>query len=53
MKGSDYYDLVHDRTNIIVMGDSLGDASMANGASADAEVLKIGYLIENVINKFF
>lgn len=48
LEGTEYYDLVHDRSNIIVMGDSLGDAAMAAGSSATSNILKIGFLYENV-----
>jgi len=50
LKGSKEYDLVHDRNNIIVMGDSLGDAGMADGCvnSTDAHILKIGFLNEHI-----
>ena len=53
LKGTDYYEKVHDRTNIIVMGDSLGDARMANGAPSHAKVLKIGFLFDHVNVDFF
>lgn len=50
LRGSDYYDTIKDRDNIIVMGDSLGDAQMADGISHSNHVLKIGFLYEHVIN---
>lgn len=52
LEGTDYYKVVHDRTSIIVMGDSLGDAGMANGSPDTSNVLKIGFLYEHVRNKF-
>lgn len=36
------------RTNVIVMGDSLGDANMAEGVTPGGTILKIGYLSVNV-----
>lgn len=53
LEGTDYNKLVHDRTSIIVMGDSLGDAGMADGSPATSNVLKIGFLYENVSKKYF
>lgn len=35
------------RSNVILLGDSIGDASMADGVSHDT-VLKIGFLNDNV-----
>ncbi|KAH8384564.1 hypothetical protein KR093_001025 [Drosophila rubida] len=46
--GSEYYDLVHTRDHIIVMGDSIGDAEMANGVPASSHILKIGFLFDHV-----
>lgn len=50
LRGSKEFDLLHDRNNIIVMGDSLGDASMGDGcvSGVDAHILKIGFLNEHV-----
>lgn len=50
LKGSKEFDLLHDRNNIIVMGDSLGDSGMGNGcvSGVDAHILKIGFLNEHV-----
>lgn len=50
LKGSKEFDLLHDRTNIIVMGDSLGDSTMGDGcvSGAEAHILKIGFLNEHV-----
>lgn len=39
---------IDSRTNIIVMGDSLGDADMTNGSPASSQILKIGFLLEHV-----
>lgn len=43
-----YYDLVHNRDHIIVMGDSIGDADMANGVPASSHIIKIGFLYDHV-----
>ncbi|XP_034475881.1 7-methylguanosine phosphate-specific 5'-nucleotidase-like [Drosophila innubila] len=48
LNGSEYYELVHTRDHIIVMGDSLGDADMANGVPASSHILKIGFLFDHV-----
>lgn len=47
LKGTEYYDLVHDRDHVIVMGDSIGDAGMADGIPASSHVLKIGFLFDH------
>lgn len=41
-------EIISNRTNIIVMGDSLGDADMACGSPTNATILKIGFLLEHV-----
>jgi cytosolic 5'-nucleotidase 3 len=48
LEGTEYYDLVHSRDHVIVMGDSLGDASMAEGMPSTAHILKIGFLFDHV-----
>lgn len=48
LEGTDYYQLVQDRDHVIVMGDSLGDATMADGVPAQSHVLKIGFLFDHV-----
>lgn len=48
LAGSEYWSLVHDRDNIILMGDSLGDADMANGAPSSSNIVKIGFLYHHV-----
>lgn len=48
LEGTEYYDLVHDRDHVIVMGDSLGDAGMADGIPTSSHVLKIGFLFDHV-----
>ncbi|BFG05670.1 7-methylguanosine phosphate-specific 5'-nucleotidase [Drosophila madeirensis] len=48
LDGSEYYNLVHTRDHIIVMGDSLGDADMASGVPASSHIIKIGFLFDHV-----
>ncbi|XP_068907594.1 7-methylguanosine phosphate-specific 5'-nucleotidase isoform X2 [Tenebrio molitor] len=48
IKNSDYYDLVKNRNNVILLGDSLGDAKMADGMAHANHVLKIGFIFEKV-----
>lgn len=50
LQGTDYYETVHDRTNVLLMGDSLGDSHMSNGSPAHANIIKIGFLYEHVSN---
>ncbi|XP_037952549.1 7-methylguanosine phosphate-specific 5'-nucleotidase [Teleopsis dalmanni] len=48
LQDSEYYDLVHSRDHIIVMGDSLGDSEMAAGVPASSHIIKIGFLFDHV-----
>ncbi|XP_055920455.1 7-methylguanosine phosphate-specific 5'-nucleotidase [Eupeodes corollae] len=48
LEGSEYYDLVHSRDHIIVMGDSIGDAGMADGVPSSSHIIKIGFLYDHV-----
>lgn len=48
IKNSEYYDLVKNRKNVILLGDSLGDARMADGIEHANHVLKIGFIYEKV-----
>ncbi|XP_055838229.1 7-methylguanosine phosphate-specific 5'-nucleotidase [Episyrphus balteatus] len=55
LEGTEYYDLVHSRDHIIVMGDSIGDAGMANGVPSSSQIIKIGFLFDHVeenLNKY-
>ena len=45
---SDYFENLEHRENIILMGDSLGDLHMADGATDSAQILKIGFLNDKV-----
>ncbi|GLV37298.1 cytosolic 5'-nucleotidase IIIB [Carabus blaptoides fortunei] len=48
LKGTEYYDLVQNRGNVILMGDHVGDAGMAEGVPHRNTVLKIGFLYDSV-----
>lgn len=49
IKDMPYFKSIKDRSNIILMGDSLGDLSMAEGfQNPDKKVLKIGFLNEKI-----
>lgn len=48
LDGTEYYDIVHSRDHVIVMGDSLGDAGMASGVPSSSHILKIGFLFDHV-----
>lgn len=46
---SDYFERLRGRSNVILLGDSLGDLRMADGAASNANVvLKIGFLNDKV-----
>ncbi|XP_065159898.1 7-methylguanosine phosphate-specific 5'-nucleotidase [Atheta coriaria] len=45
--GTSYYPVIADRTNVIVIGDSIGDAGMAEGLSNSDAILKIGFLYDH------
>ncbi|MFH1972520.1 MAG: hypothetical protein ABIJ18_03530 [archaeon] len=47
IEGHDYEKEIKDRKNVILLGDSIGDAGMADGMKHDL-VLKIGFLNEDV-----
>ncbi|XP_063923894.1 7-methylguanosine phosphate-specific 5'-nucleotidase [Zophobas morio] len=48
IKNSEYYDIVKNRNNVILLGDSLGDARMADGIEHANHILKIGFIFEKV-----
>ena len=45
---SPYFETLSGRTNVILLGDSLGDIHMAKGVPSPNNVLKIGFLNEKV-----
>ena len=49
---SDYFKKLEGRDNVILLGDSLGDLKMADGANA-SNLLKIGFLNDKVCLFFF
>ncbi|CAH0560044.1 unnamed protein product [Brassicogethes aeneus] len=46
IKNTEFYNCIIDRTNVILLGDSIGDAKMAEGITHVNNVLKIGFLYE-------
>lgn len=48
LRNTDYFKQLKDYCNIILMGDSLGDLSMADGAPNVENILKIGFLNDKV-----
>ncbi|VEN62673.1 unnamed protein product [Callosobruchus maculatus] len=46
IKGSSFYNKIANRQNVILLGDSLGDACMAEGMEHLENILKIGFLYE-------
>lgn len=48
LEGTDYYKLIVKRDNVILLGDSIGDAGMADGMPHCNAVLKIGFLYDHV-----
>ncbi|XP_014257180.1 7-methylguanosine phosphate-specific 5'-nucleotidase-like isoform X2 [Cimex lectularius] len=48
IENTDYFKELSHRENAIVMGDSLGDANMAEGVQGNGTILKIGFLSHHV-----
>lgn len=48
LKNTDFYDIVANRDNAIVLGDSLGDAQMTKGMDHCQNVLRIGFLYDDI-----
>ncbi|KAI9520173.1 Cytosolic 5'-nucleotidase 3A [Dissostichus eleginoides] len=48
LRNTEYFKQVKEYSNIILMGDSLGDLSMADGAPNVENILKIGFLNDKV-----
>ena len=51
LTATSYFGDIKQRNNVIVMGDSLGDADMAEGVHEPGTILKIGFLNDEVIKK--
>ncbi|KAF7279377.1 hypothetical protein GWI33_007320 [Rhynchophorus ferrugineus] len=48
IKNTDFYHVLEKRTNVMVLGDSLGDATMAEGMDHMKNALKIGFLYDHI-----
>ncbi|CAH0560045.1 unnamed protein product [Brassicogethes aeneus] len=46
IENAEFYNCIIDKTNVILLGDSIGDAKMAEGIPHVKNVLKIGFLYE-------
>ncbi|MFT7800438.1 cytosolic 5'-nucleotidase 3A isoform X1 [Arapaima gigas] len=49
LRNTEYFKQLKDNCNIILLGDSLGDLSMADGVPNVDSILKIGYLNDKVV----
>lgn len=52
VQNSEYFNEVNHRSNVLLLGDSLGDANMAEGVPEHYTVLKIGFLTSKHITEF-
>lgn len=50
LRNTDYFKQLKENCNIVLMGDSLGDLSMADGVPSVENMLKIGFLNDKVQN---
>lgn len=48
LRNTEYFKQLKNYSNIILMGDSLGDLSMADGAPCVENILRIGFLNDKV-----
>lgn len=48
LRNTEYFKQLKEYSNIILMGDSLGDLSMADGAPSVENILRIGFLNDKV-----
>ncbi|XP_075068686.1 cytosolic 5'-nucleotidase 3A isoform X1 [Mixophyes fleayi] len=55
LKSTEYFNQLKDNSNIILLGDSLGDLTMADGVPNVENILKIGFLnnkVEELLEKY-
>lgn len=59
IKNTEYYEMVKERSNVILMGDNIGDAGMAEGMEHCDVIVKVGFLghhaqsnLDNYLAKF-
>ncbi|XP_077347743.1 cytosolic 5'-nucleotidase 3A isoform X1 [Lithobates pipiens] len=55
LKRTEYFNQLKDSSNIVLLGDSLGDLTMSDGVSNVENILKIGYLndkVEELLEKY-
>lgn len=48
LQGTEYFQQLSARTSIILLGDSMGDLTMADGVPSVENILKIGFLNDKV-----
>lgn len=48
LQGTEYFQQLSTRTSIILLGDSMGDLTMADGVPSVENILKIGFLNDKV-----
>ncbi|XP_061446677.1 7-methylguanosine phosphate-specific 5'-nucleotidase isoform X1 [Rhineura floridana] len=48
LKNTEYFQQLHTRTNILLLGDSMGDLSMADGVADVDNILRVGFLNDRV-----
>ncbi|XP_062518636.1 7-methylguanosine phosphate-specific 5'-nucleotidase-like [Corticium candelabrum] len=52
VRSSDYFQEIKDRCNVVLLGDSHGDPHMADGVEHVANIVKIGFLNDEVESRF-
>lgn len=52
LRNTEYFKQLKDNGNIILLGDSLGDLTMADGVPSVENILKIGFLNDKVLISF-
>lgn len=48
LQGTEYFQQLSTRTSIVLLGDSMGDLTMADGIPSVENILKIGFLNDKV-----